>query len=103
MADISPPESTAGEVFEWLEPRLSMVLEQWKSWQSRRQLVELDESLIKEAQDYSKAKPTKKKVSEKDDRQTKISLKEPVSSKKQKTLKSKISISKELDKLFKKE
>ena len=64
--------------------------------------MELDESLIKEAQDYSKAKPTKKKVSEKDDRQTKLSLKEPVSSKKQKTLKSEISISKELDKLFKK-
>jgi SAM-dependent methyltransferase len=103
LANISPPESTSGSICEWLEPRLSMVLEQWKSWQSRRQLMELDESLIKEAQDYSKARPTKKKVSEKDDRQTKLSLKECISSKSQKTIKSEISISKELDKLFKKE
>lgn len=103
LADILPPRSTAGKVCEWLEPRLSMVLEQWKSWQSRRQLMELDESLIKEVQDYLKANPTKKKASGKDDRQTKLSLKECISSKSQKTIKSEISISKELDKLFKKE
>lgn len=103
LANISPPESTSGSICEWLEPRLSMVLEQWKSWQSGRQLMELEESLIKEAQDYPKAKPTKKKVSGKDDRQTKLSLKEYISSKNQRTIKSEISISKELDKLFKKE
>lgn len=103
LANISPPESTSGSICEWLEPRLSMVLEQWKSWQSGRQLMELEESLIKEAQYYPKAKPTKKKVSGKDDRQTKLSLKEYISSKNQRTIKSEISISKELDKLFKKE
>ncbi len=41
LADVSEPESTAGAVCEWLEPRLKMVLEEWKNWQSNQQLTKL--------------------------------------------------------------
>lgn len=42
LAHISSPESTAGDVCEWLEPRLNMVLEEWGNWKSKQKLVKLD-------------------------------------------------------------
>jgi type I restriction-modification system DNA methylase subunit len=101
LANISKPESTAGEISNWLEPRLRLVLEEWRSWQVKRELVELDESLLKEAIDTSKA-VKKAKKSKKDDRQMELILEEPVTSKKPKTISTEISISKSLDDLFKK-
>jgi hypothetical protein len=41
LADVSEPESTAGAVCEWLEPRLKMVLKEWKNWQNNQQLSKL--------------------------------------------------------------
>ncbi|MBI5674363.1 MAG: N-6 DNA methylase [Nitrospirae bacterium] len=101
LANISKPESTAGEISNWLEPRLRLVLEEWRSWQDKKEFVELDESLLKEAFDTSKAaKKTKK--SKKEDMQMELILDEPIASKKPKTVSTEISISESLDKLFKK-
>jgi hypothetical protein len=41
LADVSEPESTAGTICEWLEPRLKMVLEEWKNWQHNGQITKL--------------------------------------------------------------
>lgn len=41
MANVSPPKSSASEICEWLELRLTMVLEEWKSWKSKQQVVKL--------------------------------------------------------------
>lgn len=102
MANVTEPESTAGSVCEWLETRLNIVLEEWKKWQIEKHLSELDESLLKDTYESSNITQGKKKISKKDDKQLTLSLKEPVKSKKPKTVKSEISISKALDGLFKK-
>jgi hypothetical protein len=47
LANVSRPESTAGEVCEWLEPRLNMVLEEWKKWRIDGKLYRFDDSLLK--------------------------------------------------------
>lgn len=99
LANIFKPASIAGAVCDWLEPRLSLVLEQWKSWQTNGCLTELDEALIKEAESTKTIK--QKKKSKKDDRQMKLLLKKPVTGKKLRTVKSEVSISKGLDALFK--
>lgn len=41
LADISKPRSAAGAVCEWLKPRFKMVLEEWKNWQWKHQVVKL--------------------------------------------------------------
>ncbi len=102
LANVTEPESTTGDVCEWLEPRLNMVLEEWKKWQIENHLSELDESLLKDAYESSNITQAKKKLSKKDDRQISLLLEEPVKSKKPKAVKSEISISKALDGLFKK-
>ncbi|MDO9287216.1 MAG: N-6 DNA methylase, partial [Thermodesulfovibrionales bacterium] len=102
LANISPPESTAGDVCEWLEPRLNIVLEEWKKWQTENHLSALDESLLTDAYESSNITQAKKKLSKKDDRQISLLLEEPVQTKKPKPVKSEVSISKTLDGLFKK-
>lgn len=100
LANINKPESTAGTISDWLEPRLNLVFEQWKSWQTSGYLTKLDESLIKDAESTKTIKQNKK--SKKDDKQMKLLPKEPLPGKKLRTVKSKVSISKGLDELFKK-
>ena len=34
LANLSEPESTAVKIIDWLEPRLNMVLEEWRVWQA---------------------------------------------------------------------
>lgn len=102
IANISPPDSTSGEVCYWLEPRLNMVLEEWKSWQAKQQLAELDESLIKEAHKTAEVNKTRKASTKKDDKQIDLQFDEVIADKKPKGTKSVVTISKELDKLFKK-
>jgi type I restriction-modification system DNA methylase subunit len=41
LAHISSPKSTAGDICEWLEPRLNQVLKEWKNWMHKHQLVNL--------------------------------------------------------------
>ncbi len=41
LANIEKPASTSGEVCEWLEPRLDMVLKEWKAWQVKQKLTKL--------------------------------------------------------------
>ena len=65
LANISKPESTAGSVCEWLEPRLNMVLEEWKKWQSEKHLSELDDSLLKDAYESQRNTQGKRKSSKK--------------------------------------
>jgi SAM-dependent methyltransferase len=102
LANISPPESTSGDVCGWLEPRLNLVLEEWKKWQIENHLSALDESLLKDAYESANITQAKKKLSKKDDKQIPLSLEEPVQTKKRKPVKSEVSISKALDELFKK-
>ncbi len=102
LANVTEPESTAGLVCEWLEPRLNIVLEEWKRWQIENYLSALDEPLLKDAYESSNITQAKKKLLRKDDRQIPLLLKVPAQSKKPKPVKSKVSISKALDGLFKK-
>ncbi len=102
LANVTEPDSTAGSVCEWLEPRLNIVFEEWKKWQIENHLSVLDESLLKDAYESSIITQGKKKISKKDDRQIPLLLEEPVKSKKPKTLKANVTISKALDELFKK-
>jgi len=46
LASICGPGSTRGEIKEWLEQRLDIVLKQWKSWQESRSLIDIDEIII---------------------------------------------------------
>lgn len=98
LANISEPESASGNICDWLEPRLNMVLEEWKIWQSVNSLSSLDESLLKEA--YESSKSIKK--AKKDDRRLALLSEEITISRKPKTVKTEISISNTLDELFKK-
>jgi hypothetical protein len=100
IANITKPASTASAICDWLEPRLNLVLEEWRAWQSSHCLTELDEELIKEAESSKIIK--QKKKSKKDDSQLKLLSKEPATGKKPKTVKSEVSISEELDELFRK-
>lgn len=103
LANVTEPESTSGSICDWLEPRLNIVLEEWKKWQIENHLSALDESLLKDAYESSNITQGKKKLSKKDDRQISLLLEEPVQAKKPKPVKSEVSISKTLDGLFKKE
>jgi len=101
LANISKPESTAGSVCEWLEPRLNMVLEEWKKWQSEKHLSELEDSLLKDAYESQKNTQGKRKTSKKDDKQMRLLSEEPLPTKEPKKVKSKVIISKALGGLFK--
>lgn len=102
LANVTEPESTSGSICDWLEPRLNIVLEEWKKWQIENHLSALDESLLKDAYESSNITRAKKKLSKKDDRQISLLLEEPVQTKKPKPVKSEVSINKALDELFKK-
>lgn len=41
LASISEPESKSGPVCDWLEPGLNVVLEQWQEWQQNSKLKEI--------------------------------------------------------------
>ncbi len=101
LANISPPKSTAGSVCEWLEPRLNMVLEEWKKWQAEKHLSELEDSLLKDAYESQKNTQGKRKTSKKDDKQMRLLSEEPLPTKEPKKVKSKVIISKALGGLFK--
>ena len=64
-----------------LEPRLNIVLEEWKKWQTENHLSALDESLLTDAYEKSNITQAKKKLLKKDDRQIPLSLEEPVQTK----------------------
>ena len=102
LANVTEPESTSGSICDWLEPRLNIVLEEWKKWQIENHLAALDESLLKDAYESASITQGKKKLSKKSDKQIPFSLEEPVQTKKSKPVKSEVSISKALDELFKK-
>lgn len=98
LANVSEPDSTAGKISDWLEPRLDIALEEWKAWQVENQLSEIDEFLIKSA-----ALPImpKKKAAKTDDKQTSLFGK-PISVKKPKETKSEVVIDESLRDVFKK-
>ena len=102
LANISLPKSTAGSVCDWLEPRLNMVLEEWKKWQSEKHLSELEDSLLKDAYESQKNTQGKRKSSKKDDKQMRLLSEEPLPTKEPKKVKSKVIISKAFEKFFKK-
>ena len=41
LAQIDEPESTSGQICDWLEPRLSIVYEQWKHWNDSHELLDM--------------------------------------------------------------
>ena len=99
LANITEPESTGGKISDWLEPRLNMVLEEWKVWQIAHQLSELDESLVKAAKIAPKeAKKKKEKIN---DEQIGL-FEQPRKLKNYKETKSEITIDESLKGLFKK-
>lgn len=98
LASISEPESTAGNISDWLEPRLDIVLEEWKAWKSNQQLSELNESMIKSAALPAKLK---KKISKIEDKQATL-FDKPIITKKHSEAKSEVIIDKSLNGLFKK-
>ncbi|OGL46322.1 MAG: hypothetical protein A2W05_08460 [Candidatus Schekmanbacteria bacterium RBG_16_38_10] len=101
LANISPPESTTGNICEWLEPRLNMVLEEWRKWQAEKHLSALDETLLKDAYESQKNTQGRRKSSKKDDKQMRLLSEEPSPVKRPKKVKSKVIISKALGGLFK--
>lgn len=98
LANIAEPESTSGKISDWLEPRLNMVFEEWKEWQATRQLIELDESLIKAAQ--VAPSEAKKKGAKKDNKQGRL-FEEPIKQPSLKEAKSAVLIEDALKGLFK--
>ncbi|MFH0796203.1 MAG: N-6 DNA methylase [Candidatus Omnitrophota bacterium] len=46
LSSINPPEGTKGEIKDWLEPRLVVVLNQWRSWQENLILTDPGEVKI---------------------------------------------------------
>ena len=97
LANVSEPDSTAGKISDWLEPRLNIVLEEWRAWQAKQQLSEIDESLIKSA--VLPIEPKKKVKIQ--DKQTSL-FDKVIDIKKPKETKSEIVIDKSLKDLFKK-
>jgi len=47
LASINSSEGIKGEIKDWLEPRLYVVLKQWQSWQENRTLTDPDEVKVK--------------------------------------------------------
>jgi len=99
LANVTPSESTSGEINTWLEPKLNLVLEQWRAWQSRQSLTEPTEVKIESL----------KKVLEKKHRKEKrekllfeITSKKAETPKYKKKVISKIKISPSLKDIFKK-
>lgn len=60
LASIDSPESTKGEIEDWLGPRLETVFSQWKSWQEKQFLTEPDEIKIESSEKLIKKKQRKK-------------------------------------------
>lgn len=98
LANVAEPDSTAGKISDWLEPRLNMVLEEWQAWKANQQLSELNETLIKSA---ILPPRQKKKTTKIDDKQASL-FDKPISVKKLKEAKSEIIIDESLKRLFKK-
>ena len=47
LAHIDKVESRSGEIGEWLEERLSLVLEQWRKWQNKAELEKIEKVITK--------------------------------------------------------
>ncbi|GAH54570.1 unnamed protein product, partial [marine sediment metagenome] len=61
LANVTPSESTRGEINTWLEPKLSLVLEQWRAWQARQSLTEPSEVKIESLKKVLEKKHRKEK------------------------------------------
>ena len=57
LAHIDKVDSKAGEISEWLEERLNVVLEQWKEWQNKAELKDIGGIITK----FDKEKKIKEK------------------------------------------
>ena len=60
LVSINPPESTKGEIEDWLGPRLETVFKEWKSWQEKQVLTEPGEIKIESLEKIIKKKQRKK-------------------------------------------
>ncbi|MBU4512098.1 N-6 DNA methylase, partial [Patescibacteria group bacterium] len=47
LAHIDKVESRSGEIGEWLEERLNLVLEQWREWQNKAELEKIEKVITK--------------------------------------------------------
>lgn len=61
LAHIDKVESRSGEISEWLEERLNVVLEQWKEWQNKAELDNIGKVITK-LDKYEKTKEDQKSL-----------------------------------------
>jgi SAM-dependent methyltransferase len=59
LAYVTPSESRRGEISSWLEPKLNLVLEQWKAWQTCQSLTEPTEVKIESLKKVLEKKHTR--------------------------------------------
>lgn len=91
LASISEPESKSGPVCDWLEPGLNVILEQWREWQQNNKLKEI---IIVDIRVFSKEKSKSHPLPLFEEKEEVI-ISKPIE------IKSKTSISKFLEDLFK--
>jgi len=99
LSSINSPEGIKGEIKDWLEPRLDIVLKQWQSWQNNQTLAELGEIKIESAMTIIKKKQRKK---ERENLLFDIDTKKPDSPQYKKKIVAKTKISGGLKGVFKK-
>ena len=47
LASVSDSDSNSGKIEDWLEPKLHVVLDQWREWQKSGELIQMDKSPYK--------------------------------------------------------
>ena len=99
FANINPSESTKGEIKDWLEPRLDVILRQWQVWQESQVLTEPGEIKIESSEKIIKRKQRKK---EREKLLFDISTKKPELPRYKKEVTAKTKISEGLKWVFKK-
>ncbi len=99
LANITPSESTRGEINTWLEPKLNLVLEQWRAWQTRQCLTEPSEVKIESLKKMLEKKRRKEK---REKLLFEVTSKKPEAPRYKKGVTSKVKISPGLEDIFKK-
>jgi hypothetical protein len=99
LANITPSESTRGEINTWLEPKLNLVLEQWKVWQASQSLTEPSEVKIESLKKILEKKRRKEK---REKLLFEVTSKKPEAPRYKKKVISKVKVSPGLKDIFKK-
>lgn len=99
LANITPSESTRGEINTWLEPKLNLVLEQWRAWQTRQSLTEPSEVKIESLKKILEKKHRKEK---REKLLFEVTSKKPEAPRYKKKVISKVKVSPGLKDIFKK-